>query len=138
VIEPISYATGFLAQLHHNVKEVRLAAAVSTTSTTVAAAVYILAVLSSLSVIDSIIGLMVVTRRSLRLTQVALAIWCLRFLFRVLSLISVLYMLVLHSDIRTQLPPLVELNVNANTIAGAQKFKFEGSLLVLQSLDVMI
>ncbi|KFH63503.1 hypothetical protein MVEG_10912 [Podila verticillata NRRL 6337] len=138
VIEPISYATGFLAQLHHNVKEVRLAAAVSTTSTTVAAAVYILAVLSSLSVIDSIISLMVVTRRSLRLTQVALAIWCLRFLFRVLSLISVLYMLVLHSDIRTQLPPLVELNVNANTIAGAQKFKFEGSLLVLQSLDVMI
>ena len=53
-------------------------------------------------------------------------------------MISILYMLGLHSDIQTQQPQLVGLNVNANTKSGAQNFKLEGSMLVLQLLDVMI
>ncbi|KAF9930902.1 hypothetical protein FBU30_011100 [Linnemannia zychae] len=60
---------------------------------TEAAAMYTLLVISSLSIIDNMIGIMVATRRSLKLTQVAFAIWCLRFLFRTLSLISVGFML---------------------------------------------
>ncbi|KAF9436395.1 hypothetical protein BGZ76_004090 [Entomortierella beljakovae] len=63
-----------------------------------AAAVYALLVISSLSIIDNGIGLMVVTRRSLRLTQVAFGIWCLRFLFRILSLVSVIFMLTVGAD----------------------------------------
>ncbi|KAF9961471.1 hypothetical protein BGZ72_003536 [Mortierella alpina] len=65
---------------------------------TEAAVVYTLLVISSLSILDNAIGLMVATRRSLRLTQVAFAIWCLRFLFRVLSLVSVMFMLVAGRD----------------------------------------
>ncbi|KAG0215919.1 hypothetical protein BGX28_007145 [Mortierella sp. GBA30] len=61
---------------------------------TEAAAIYTLLVISSLAILDNAIGLMVATRRSLRLTQIAFAIWCLRFLFRILSLISVVFMLV--------------------------------------------
>ncbi|KAG0098450.1 hypothetical protein BGZ93_000099, partial [Podila epicladia] len=138
IIEPTSYAAGFWPQFHHSVKGVRLATATPSTSTTVATAVYILAVLSSLSVIDSIIGLMVATRRSLRLTQVALAIWCLRFLFRTLSLISIMYMLALHSGIRAQQPDTVDLSGNDSSGLGALGFKLEGSILAVQVLDVMI
>ncbi|CAO3574029.1 unnamed protein product [Mortierella alpina] len=65
---------------------------------TEAAVVYTLLVISSLSILDNAIGLMVATRRSLRLTQVAFAIWCLRFLFRILSLVSVIFMLVAGTD----------------------------------------
>ncbi|ORZ11266.1 hypothetical protein BCR41DRAFT_356946 [Lobosporangium transversale] len=62
--------------------------------------VYTLLVMSSLSIIDNAIGLMVATRRSLRLTQVAFAIWCLRFLFRILSLVSILFMLTAGTKFR--------------------------------------
>lgn len=58
-----------------------------------AAVIYTLLAISSLSVIDNTIGLVVAARRSLRLTQVAFAIWCLRFLFRTLSLITILFMM---------------------------------------------
>ncbi|KAG0038728.1 hypothetical protein BGZ82_011049, partial [Podila clonocystis] len=138
VIEPSSYAAGFWPQFHQSVKGFTLATATSSTSTTVATAVYILAVLSSLSVIDSIIGLMVATRRSLRLTQVALAIWCFRFIFRTLSLIAIMYMLALHSGIRTQQPGTEDLNGSAIVRTVALDFKLEGSILVVQLLDIMI
>ncbi|KAG0213864.1 hypothetical protein BGX33_002622 [Mortierella sp. NVP41] len=73
---------------------------------TEAAAIYTLLVISSLSIVDNLIGIMVATRRSLRLTQVALAIWCLRFLFRMLSLISVGFMLAVSTEFRrSHLPP---------------------------------
>lgn len=65
---------------------------------TEAAVVYTLLVISSLSILDNAIGLMVATRRSLRLTQVAFAIWCLRFLFRILSLVSVVFMLMAGTE----------------------------------------
>jgi len=74
-----------------------------------AAAIYTLLVISSLSILDNAVGLMVATRRSLRLTQVAFAIWCLRFIFRILSLVSVLFMLVLSTEVRRQLPLNVEM-----------------------------
>src|SRR5690606_10490050 len=45
-----------------------------------AGAIYTLLVMSSLSILDNGIGLMVATRKSLRLTQISFAIWCLRFL----------------------------------------------------------
>ncbi|KAF8940109.1 hypothetical protein BGZ58_007694 [Dissophora ornata] len=67
---------------------------------TEAAAIYTLLVISSLSIIDNGIGLMVATRRSLRLTQIAFVIWCLRFLFRMLSLVSVLFMLAVEDKFR--------------------------------------
>ncbi|KAK3839358.1 MAG: hypothetical protein JOS17DRAFT_182322 [Linnemannia elongata] len=67
---------------------------------TEAAAIYTLLVISSLSIVDNLIGIMVATRRSLRLTQVAFAIWCLRFLFRTLSLISVGFMLAVSAEFR--------------------------------------
>ncbi|KAF9297540.1 hypothetical protein BGZ88_009686 [Linnemannia elongata] len=67
---------------------------------TEATAIYTLLVISSLSIVDNLIGIMVATRRSLRLTQVAFAIWCLRFLFRTLSLISVGFMLAVSAEFR--------------------------------------
>ncbi|KAG0315506.1 hypothetical protein BGZ99_007425 [Dissophora globulifera] len=66
---------------------------------TEAAAIYTLLVISSLSIVDNAIGLMVATRRSLRLTQVAFAIWCLRFMFRIMALIAVLGMLAMGLDL---------------------------------------
>ncbi|KAI1317841.1 hypothetical protein EDD11_007643 [Mortierella claussenii] len=68
---------------------------------TEAAAIYTLLVISSLSIIDNAIGLMVATRKSLRLTQVAFAIWCLRFTFRLLSLISVVCILIVGAETQT-------------------------------------
>jgi hypothetical protein len=82
------------------------------------AAIYSLLVISSLSIVDNAIGLMVATRRSLRLTQVAFAIWCLRFLFRILSLISVLFMLTLSVEIQKRLPLNVELGGDSLTGSG--------------------
>ncbi|KAG0348619.1 hypothetical protein BG004_004650 [Podila humilis] len=118
-------------------------------STTVASAVYIFVVLSGLSVIDSIIGLMVVTRRSLRLTQIALGIWCLRFLFRVLSLIAVLFMFAVHTHAGTRLQ-LEQIHMNGDsdnkaathsriaTVNDDDEFSFRGSMLMVQLLDVTV
>ncbi|KAG0242107.1 hypothetical protein BGX31_000631 [Mortierella sp. GBA43] len=81
-----------------------------------AAVIYTLLVLSSLSIIDNTIGLIVATRKSLRLTQVAFAIWCLRFLFRILSLITVLVMLAVGADFQqAHLPLGVDFSTSASS-----------------------
>ncbi|KAI7816936.1 hypothetical protein BC939DRAFT_481605 [Gamsiella multidivaricata] len=112
---------------------------------TEAAAVYALLVIASLSIIDNAIGLMVATRRSLRLTQVALAIWCLRFLFRVLSLASVLFMLLAGHDFRKEHPLPLDLdfsnsnsNNNPNTgTGGGYAEKLSGGMTVM-ALEIII
>ncbi|KAG0380122.1 hypothetical protein BGX24_010049 [Mortierella sp. AD032] len=97
---------------------------------TEAAAIYTLLVISSLSIVDNLIGIMVATRRSLRLTQVAFAIWCLRFLFRTLSLVSVGFMLAVSTEFSRDrlpdgiaLPPLQQPNsTNIDTNGGGMDF----------------
>ncbi|KAF9397283.1 hypothetical protein BGX21_009035 [Mortierella sp. AD011] len=111
-----------------------------------AAAIYTLLVISSLSIIDNAIGLMVATRRSLRLTQIAFAIWCLRFLFRILSLISILFMLAVGADFRKthHLPLLdldvgVDLNNNSNNASnGSDSEHPESTTMMLTTLEVIV
>ncbi|KAF9110809.1 hypothetical protein BGX27_005859 [Mortierella sp. AM989] len=110
-----------------------------------AAAVYTLLVISSLSIIDNAIGLMVATRRSLRLTQIAFAIWCLRFLFRILSLVSVLFMLVAGVDFRKNHHlPLLDVNVgvdfsNSGDNDGFDNNEHAGStMMMLTILEVIV
>ncbi|KAF9207847.1 hypothetical protein BGZ49_010435 [Haplosporangium sp. Z 27] len=110
-----------------------------------AAAIYTLLVISSLSIIDNAIGLMVATRRSLRLTQIAFAIWCLRFLFRILSLVSVLFMLVAGADFQNahHLPLLdVEVGVgftNSDSNGSKDNIEHPGStMIMLTVLEVVV
>ncbi|KAG0006975.1 hypothetical protein BGZ65_000796 [Modicella reniformis] len=86
-----------------------------------AAAIYTLLAISSLSVIDSTIGLIVVTRRSLRLTWVAFFIWFLRFVFRMLSLVTILFMMVVGVEFeRNHLPLGLDLSSGGyRSISGA-------------------
>ncbi|KAF9360844.1 hypothetical protein BGX26_007429 [Mortierella sp. AD094] len=111
-----------------------------------AAAIYTLLVISSLSIIDNAIGLMVATRRSLRLTQIAFAIWCLRFLFRILSLVSVLFMLVVGADFRkSHHIPLLDVDVGVdfsnngnNESNGNNNEHLESTTMMLTVLEVIV
>ncbi|KAF9431145.1 hypothetical protein BGZ94_008295 [Podila epigama] len=147
-IEPLSYAPGFLQSVGSNagvIGDDPIVTTAAATSATVTAAVYILIMLSGLSVIDSLIGLMVATRRSLRLTQVALAIWCLRFLFRALALVAVMAMLVVHTtEARTKTGmaapriPVGNDEVNNGVVVdseGGPEIKLDGSMLVVTLLE---
>ncbi|GJJ77446.1 hypothetical protein EMPS_09805 [Entomortierella parvispora] len=103
-----------------------------------AAAIYTLLVISSLSIIDNGVGLMVATRRSLRLTQVAFAIWCLRFIFRILSLVSVLFMLVLSTEVRKRLPLDVEVGSNGGSAAELGDTAKGHSMVAVTVLELVV
>lgn len=94
---------------------------------------------------------MVATRRSLRLTQVAFAIWCLRFLFRTLSLISVGFMLAVSFEFRrnhlpgvsTTFPPQPQPNSTNIDVSGGQVLDFGGekeqsSMYTITALEIIV
>lgn len=100
-----------------------------------AAVIYTLLAISSLSVIDNTIGLIVAARRSLRLTQVAFAIWCLRFLFRMLSLITILSMMAVGVEFeRGHLPLGLDFSGNSS---GSEGYR-ESSMVTVIVLEAIV